>query len=177
MQSDAFYDVVGSVTTVLTVLASLRHLDHSQACHLGAERWPDSCTVARLAMVLVTMWTLRLGAFLGYRIYRMGHDSRMDKIKTSPAAFFVAWTAQGVWVYCITLPMTVLTAEIAASNRTSARSAVSALGLLVWILGLMIEVVADWQKLHFRLLPENKVPLFQLHGYRRCTMDTRLPAV
>jgi hypothetical protein len=157
VQSDAFYDVVGSVTTILTILTCFKHLQSNLACQLKAEAWPDSCYVVYVAMMLVLFWTLRLGAFLGYRIFRMGHDSRFNKIKKSPAAFLVAWTAQGVWVFCITVPVTVLSSEVASGGSAPVNRVLAVVGVSLWLLGTTIEIVADWQKLSFRLDPANKV--------------------
>lgn len=158
LQSDAFYDVVGSATTILSMLAAFLHLGRSEQCSFGGRTSKGhSCIVSVLSMALVLLWTLRLGAFLGYRIYRMGHDSRMDTIKTKPSSFFIAWTAQAVWVFSITLPATVLTAEVAEQGALEITRPLLALGMLLWVMGMIIAVPADWQKLQFRLKPENKV--------------------
>jgi steroid 5-alpha reductase family enzyme len=158
LQSDAFYDAVGSASTILTMLAAFLHLGRSEKCSLQ-ERTSrgHSCIVSVLAMALVTLWTVRLGLFLVYRICRMGHDSRMDKIKTNPTAFFVAWTAQAVWVFSITLPATVLVSEVAENGAGEISRPLLALGMTFWVVGMVIAVPADWQKLQFRLKPENKV--------------------
>lgn len=158
MQTDAFYDAIGSATAILTMLASVRHLALSQQCNVTiSETQYPSCTASLLAIALVVLWAARLGSFLIYRIYKTGHDSRMDKIKTNPKFFFVAWTAQAVWIFSITLPVTSLAAEIVERGPGDVKRPIMALGKLLWVIGLVISVPADWQKLQFRLNLENKV--------------------
>ena len=143
------------------MLAAFLHLARSDQCSL-AGRTPTghSCIVSVLSMALVVLWTVRLGLFLMYRIYLMGHDSRFDKMRTKPTAFFIAWTGQAVWVFSITLPVTVLVAEVADTGAGEIIRPVLALGMTLWVMGMMIAVPADWQKLQFRLKPENKARYF-----------------
>jgi steroid 5-alpha reductase family enzyme len=163
LQSDAFYDAVGSATTILTMLASFLHLARSEKCSLqGRTPKGHSCVVSVLSMALVLLWTVRLGLFLIYRIYKMGHDSRMDTIKVSAAKFLIAWTAQGVWVFSVTLPVTVLVSDVTAEGAGEIVKPLLALGMTMYVMGMMIAVPADWQKLQFRLKPENKVRTFFL---------------
>ena len=47
---------------------------------------------------LITIWTLRLGIFLFYRVFKVGEDQRFREIKTSPSKFFVWFSVSGLWV-------------------------------------------------------------------------------
>lgn len=47
---------------------------------------------------LVVLWTVRLGGFLIYRIFKSGGDSRFGKIKRDGLRFFTTWWLQGFWV-------------------------------------------------------------------------------
>ena len=179
MQTEAFYDAVGSVSTVLTVLAAFLHLGRSDQCSSsGRTSTSYSCIVAVLAMALVLLWTVRLGLFLVYRIYLMGHDSRFAKMKSQPTTFFIAWTAQAVWVFSITLPVTVLVSEVSESGAGDIFRPLLAFGMIVWVMGMMVTVPTDWQKLQFRLKPENKVLLRSLEAVfnqrRRISLKLRL---
>jgi steroid 5-alpha reductase family enzyme len=143
---------------MLTMLASFLHLARSDKCStLGRITSGNACVVSVLSIALVLLWTLRLGLFLIYRIYRMGHDSRMDTIKVSASKFFIAWTAQAVWVFVITLPVTALVSDVTAGLAGDVIKPMLVLGMTVYVMGAMIQVPADWQKLQFRLKPENKV--------------------
>ena len=107
---------------------------------------------AGIAAVMVIVWALRLGTFLFLRIRRAGSDTRFDEIKTSPLRFFAVWTIQGLWV--------LLTAAAAlAIITTSVRRDLGWLaytGIVVWLGGFAVEVVADRQKSLFKRDPGNE---------------------
>ena len=138
-KTEKYYDLTGSVTYVsMTLLALVLSSD------LDAR--------ALIAAGMVIVWALRLGAFLFRRIRRDGRDGRFDEIKVSPIRFFSAWTIQGLWV--------LLTAAAALAIITTTERMdlewVGCLGIVVWVAGFTIEVVADRQKSAFREAPENK---------------------
>jgi steroid 5-alpha reductase family enzyme len=139
LQSERFFDLTGSITylsvTALSVLLS-----------------PAVDGRSILLLLLVVIWAARLGTFLFRRVRRAGKDSRFDEIKPSFARFLLAWTLQGLWV---TFTLSAALAAITADTRKGL--GLFALGgLLIWILGFAIEVVADAQKSRFRADPENK---------------------
>ncbi|MEO0369022.1 MAG: DUF1295 domain-containing protein, partial [Pseudomonadota bacterium] len=80
-----------------------------------------------------------------------GRDARFDEIKINPPRFFSAWTIQALW--------TIMTAACALVIITTENKAplglVGQIGILVWIVGFLIEVIADSQKRAFRKNPEN----------------------
>ena len=92
-----------------------------------------------------------MGTYLFKRISSDGHDSRFDKIRTSPPKFYVAWFAQATWVSLCLLPV-VLTNSLPKSafglfSGISAKPYLSdILGLSLFVFGLMFEVAADRQK-------------------------------
>ena len=93
LQTETFYDAVGSLTFLTLALRSLL---------LGvAAAQPRS----QLVTGLVCAWALRLGSFLFTRIRRDGgRDSRFDGVRDRPAKFLAYWTIQGVWVFLTLLP-------------------------------------------------------------------------
>jgi len=148
IQTESFYDIVGSMT-YLTVLALALLAAHESAI-FGLQ------TLVTAAMVAI--WTLRLGTFLYRRIHRAGRDPRFDTIKTEPATFFFAWTAQGLWVFMTLLAVLI---SITGSSKPGVGAEtpihiVTWLGWAVWVLGFGIEVVSDRQKSSFNATPENK---------------------
>ncbi len=137
--TERYYDLTGSLTYLtLTAVA------------VGLGPTPD--VRSGLLGALVAVWAARLGTFLFRRILSEGADRRFDEIKTSVVRFFAAWTLQGVWV-CFTMG-----AALAAitSERSLPLGVVGWVGLLIWIAGFGIEVVADQQKSRFRSRPENE---------------------
>jgi len=138
-QTEHYYDLTGSVT-YLSVIA------------VAVVLTPELSVRAKLAAIMVTVWTLRLGIFLFRRINQAGQDDRFDAIKTNPLRFFIAWTLQGLWV--------LLTAACALAIITGGSATpigmVGAIGILMWLIGFIIEMVADAQKSAFKRDPDNK---------------------
>ena len=139
LQTDQFYDLTGTLTyTTVTIVAVLLT--------------PDTDARSVLLLVMVVVWTLRLGSYLFRRVRKAGKDSRFDAIKPSFPRFLNAWTLQGLWVSLT------LAAALAAITTTEhvGLGTVTAIGLLVWVLGFGIEAPADAQKSRFRADPANK---------------------
>ena len=100
---------------------------------------------------MITIWAVRLSTFLFRRIQDAGEDRRFRDIKPSFIRFFLTWTIQGLWV-----SLTVAAALAAITTLTRRDLDVFALvGFLVWLIGMVIEVLADRQKSQFRADPNN----------------------
>lgn len=133
MQTEKFYDLVGSLTYISSVgLMLLLN--------------PSNSTGALLIAALVAIWAARLGTFLFVRISQDGGDSRFDAIKPNAPRFFLVWNIQGLWVF-LTLAAALM---VLTSNTAANLGIVSYLGLLLWVVGFAIEVIADRQKRQFR---------------------------
>ncbi len=139
MQTEKFFDLVGSITYISVTLIAV-----------ALTPVVDARTIILMAVVLI--WALRLGTFLFRRILKDGSDGRFDVIKTSPIRFFVTWTLQGLWV---SFTLSAALAAITSANKVDI--GIFALGgLAVWIIGFGFEAIADNQKKQFRSQPENK---------------------
>ena len=138
-RTEHYYDLTGGITYIsVTVVAVL----------LSSTLDLRSAIVAGMVM----FWSIRLASFLYMRISRAGKDSRFDKIKTQPPRFFLAWTLQGLWVLLTAACALVV---ITGGNR-EALGIVGYVGIAVWTIGILIEIVADQQKSTFRADPANK---------------------
>ena len=138
-RTERFFDLTGSATFALISIGLL----------LAAPA-PDTRTWILGAMVIV--WAIRLGSFLFIRIHRSGSDSRFDDIKGRPLRFLRVWILQGLWV-----TLTAAAAWIAMCATTRAPLGwVSIVGIAVWLVGIVIEVVADAQKSAFRADDANR---------------------
>jgi steroid 5-alpha reductase family enzyme len=140
-RTERFYDLTGSVTFVaVTALA------------LVATRAPGgAASVWRVVLAaMVVVWAVRLGSFLFIRVRRDGSDGRFDKIKVHPLAFLATWTLQALWV-----SMTAAAALAAITVADGLGGVWAMLGVIVWLIGFAIEVVADTQKRRFRADPAN----------------------
>ncbi|MEJ2012925.1 MAG: DUF1295 domain-containing protein [Anaerolineales bacterium] len=137
-QSEKFYDLTGSLTylTVVTLAVLVS---------------PPQDARSLLLLGLIAVWAIRLGSFLFLRIRKAGEDTRFEELKTSFWRFLLTWTLQGLWV---SLTLAAALAAITSVQRIEL-GAFGLVGLLVWILGFGIEVIADRQKSAFRSDPAN----------------------
>jgi steroid 5-alpha reductase family enzyme len=138
-KTEKFYDLTGSLTyitlTTLTVLL-IPQIDHR----------------AVLLLVLVVVWAARLGTFLFTRVLKAGKDDRFDEIKVDFGRFLLTWTLQGLWV-------TFTAAAAWGAITSSVRQPLdwfTVIGLIVWLVGFIFEVLADAQKSAFKAQPENE---------------------
>ncbi|KAL6494348.1 hypothetical protein OROGR_031148 [Orobanche gracilis] len=102
--------------------------------------------------VLVIIWGLRLGLFLLMRIMRWGEDHRLDDMRNNLGKLAIFWIFQAVWVWTVSLPVTVVN----ASDRDPSVRAADIIGLIMWTLGIFVEATADQQKFRFKISPENR---------------------
>lgn len=138
LATERFFDAVGAATFL-----SLTGLALASAGSLDAR--------AVVIATLVAIWALRLGVFLAVRVHRAGGDKRFDAIKPDFAVFLMTWTLQGVWVVVSLGPAL---AAITSTSRAPADGFLAA-GVALWVVGFLVEVVADEQKRRFRRRAEN----------------------
>lgn len=138
-RTERFFDATGAITYV-TITAGLLALH------------PKAALYHLLLAAAVVLWALRLGTFLFLRVSRDGGDGRFDEIKPSVPRFLAVWTVQGLWI-----TLTAAAAWMALSSTRPQTVTLPVLaGLLIWAVGLSIEVVADLQKSRFRADPANR---------------------
>ena len=138
-QTEKFYDLTGSITYLTTVFTALYIT--------------DSGNISDYVIVsCVAIWAIRLGSFLFMRIHKAGEDRRFRDIKPNFTRFFMTWTLQGMWVsMCLLCVLTALSSYsgIIVNN-------IFYIGLMIFISGFVIEVLADHQKTVFRKNIDNK---------------------
>ena len=141
-KTEKFYDLSGSFTYVFVVSYILYSQFTESGLNVG-NIIVGSCII---------IWAVRLGTFLFFRIKKAGKDKRFDEIKTSASRFFMTWTLQGMWV------------SICSACALAAISSVKGveinmlfyIGLVCFLIGFIIEIIADNQKTKFREDPNNK---------------------
>ena len=138
-QTEKFYDLTGSITYLTAVFYTLYIT--------GSNNLSDLIIVG-----CVAVWAIRLGSFLFLRIHKAGEDRRFRTIKPNFTRFLMTWTLQGMWVsMCLLCVLTAL-----SSYSGVVMNSIFFIGLLVFVLGLSIEIIADYQKTVFRRNIENK---------------------
>ena len=109
--------------------------------------------VSYLLGILVVIWAIRLSSFLFLRIRKDGHDKRFADVIPNKTKFLFYWTFQGFWAFIT--PVAAFTA-IGSQNISGKIEIITILGLIIWLIGFCIEVIADRQKRKFREPAENK---------------------
>ncbi|CAN7521732.1 DUF1295 domain-containing protein [Microbacterium maritypicum] len=141
LQTERFFDLTGSLT-FFAISAALVLL----APQPDARSW--------ILAGMVMLWAVRLGSFLALRVHKAGSDGRFDQIKGSPLRFLQVWIIQGAWV-----SLTAAAAWITISADSATRAPIgwlTVVGIVVWVLGMVVEIVADAQKSAFRADPRNR---------------------
>jgi steroid 5-alpha reductase family enzyme len=139
LQTERLFDLTGGLTYITVAVVAV----------LLSES-PD--TRAWLLAAMVAVWAVRLSSYLFLRIRKAGADKRFDDIKPSFPRFLNTWTLQGLWV---TITASAALAAITSTTRVELGT-VTAIGLVVWVVGIGLEIVADAQKSRFRADPANK---------------------
>ncbi len=141
LKTEKFFDLTGSLTYI-SIMVYVVYTKNNLQEQLGSI----------ILASLVILWAVRLGSFLFLRIKKAGEDKRFREIKTSFARFFLLWTISGMWVsFCSMCALTAI-----ASNDGVIVNNIFYIGLVTFLVGLSIEIIADSQKTKFRKDPKNK---------------------
>ena len=141
-QTEKFYDLTGSVTYLSVVWFVFLSTYQSISLNFGN----------LILVLLISIWTIRLGLFLFMRIHKAGEDKRFRTIKTSASQFFMTFTISGLWVTLCSM-----CALVAISSPEGlVMNALTYVGIILFIIGFGIEIVADNQKTAFRSIESNK---------------------
>ncbi|MDC3199752.1 DUF1295 domain-containing protein [Porticoccaceae bacterium] len=138
-KTEHYFDLTGSLSYITTVAAAIVFNPSLDSRDL-------------IICAMITVWALRLGSFLFWRIKKDGQDKRFIVMKTKFTWFLMTWTIGGLWV------LVTMAAGLAAltSNITAELGLISYLGIALWLFGFVVEVTADNQKTEFRKNPDNR---------------------
>lgn len=133
LSTEHFFDLTGSFTFITVSILAFLINDSKNSRQL-------------IVLILIIIWALRLGSFLFLRIRKAGEDSRFTTIKKDFLVFFLTWNLQGLWVlFTLFGALTILT-----SNNNQNFGILDIIGVLIWVIGFLIEVVSDRQKSEFK---------------------------
>ncbi|CAJ0768340.1 6168_t:CDS:2, partial [Entrophospora sp. SA101] len=114
-----------------------------------------------IATSMMTIWSIRLATFLFYRVMKAGNDSRFSKVKINPRIFLVFWIGQAAWIF--TTGLGVYLVNSIPKEFQENLNITDYIGIIMWVIGITFEIIADYQKFSFRSVPENKEKFIQ-HG-------------
>ena len=139
-QTEKFFDLTGTVSYVSSVLFIFFKSNTVESINLGS----------LVLSTLIIIWSLRLGTFLFLRIKKAGKDRRFNQIKKSFSWFFMTFSISGMWVtICSICALTGVANGIIFSSITI-------IGIVIFLIGFTIEIIADSQKTKFRAKDGNK---------------------
>lgn len=105
-----------------------------------------------LLFLMIAFWGIRLGGFLFIRILKTGKDKRFDGVRNNFLKFARFWFLQALSVPIILSPSVVML----SSKSVLPFGLFQILGLIIFLIGLIVETVSDWQKFVFKNNPKNK---------------------
>ncbi len=112
-----------------------------------------------LALLLVSLWGLRLSLWLTWRNWGQGEDARYRAMREHHGKAF-AWRSlatvfglQGLILWLVAWPLLVATRELETGMLWSAPAMV---GLALFATGLFFEATGDWQLARFKSDPANR---------------------
>lgn len=143
-QTDKLTDITYSLTFIIVTLALL---------------FLNKNELHNYHFILVTMiviWALRLGSYLFRRILIKGKDDRFDGFRHRFTGFGKFFILQAVSIWIVSLPF------VLALNTSQAEASIAydnicmPIGVTIFIVGWIIETIADAQKFKFRSNPKNE---------------------
>ena len=133
--TEKFFDLTGMFTYLIIMVYIFQSRGFEELNYTGF-----------ILIILISVWALRLGLFLFFRIHKDGNDRRFDELKIDFLKFLRVWTLQGLWVFLTaSCAITVLCSNIIIDNMLF-----TIIGLFFWISGFTLEVISDIQKRKFK---------------------------
>ena len=143
-KTEKYYDITGTIAYLSMILIALYFIIIVNGEELSIR--------SLVSTLLVLIWAVRLGIFLLLRVVKAGEDKRFENVKLSFSKFLMYFTISSLWVFLTTINFLTMLLH----NSVLINDIFFLLGLLIWIIGFIIEVVADEQKRKFKLNLDNK---------------------
>jgi len=121
-----------------------------------------------LVLIMVSVWGIRLAAFIAWRNRGRGEDPRYKAMRAKrPASFwwysyFQVFLLQALLLWLVAAPL----AGALAGNAAHGFNALDIVGAAVWLIGLLWEVVGDFQLAYFKRDANNKGKVMQSGAWR-----------
>ena len=149
-QTEHYFDATGSFTYIsLSIILIFNSIFSSSFEGLNPYTY--------LIGIMVILWSLRLGMFLFKRVKDVGQDIRFLEMKKDFFWFFMTWTLSGLWVFLTYVAgLSAMTSINLIENMSFYHFIFMLTGFLLWVVGFVIEILADNQKKIFRENPSNK---------------------
>ena len=141
LKTEKFFDLSGSVTYI-SIVSYVLFFNYNSENIIGN----------LILASFIIIWAVRLGSFLFFRIKKAGEDKRFRELKISFTRFFLVWNISGMWVsFCSMCAITAI-----SSGNGVQLNPLFYIGAITFLVGFILEIVADHQKTAFRKDPKNK---------------------
>ncbi|PHH67099.1 hypothetical protein CDD81_4494 [Ophiocordyceps australis] len=135
---DKLTDLAGGSNFALVAIVTLALSGHHDARQV-------------VASLFLIAWALRLSGFLFFRILRTGSDDRFDDKRDKFLPFLGFWIFQMLWVWTVSLPVTVLNSpNVTRYPQHAFGTGRDVAGIVLFAIGFFFEFVGDAQKYSFR---------------------------
>ena len=141
LKTEKFFDLSGSFTYV-SIVSYVLFFNYNSENIIGN----------LILASFIIIWAVRLGSFLFFRIKKAGEDKRFRELKISFTRFFLVWNISAMWVsFCSMCAITAI-----SSGNGVQLNPLFYIGAITFLVGFILEIVADHQKTAFRKDPKNK---------------------
>ncbi|MCA9041162.1 MAG: DUF1295 domain-containing protein [Planctomycetaceae bacterium] len=137
-------------------------------------RQPEKTLLQNILLACVTLWGLRLAAYLAWRNWGEEEDRRYAAMREKHGDSFplvsllTVFILQGIVMWVVSLPLQSGLASSGMGVTEGIRESVFFTAFLVWFTGLMFEALGDYQMACFKQNPKNQGKVFD-HGLWRYT--------
>ncbi len=122
---------------------------------------------------LAIIWGVRLSCHLFLRSNLYHEDPRYSEIRWQYSqhhfwwqSFFIIFIPQAILVYIIATPI-LLSQMLKPATSSTLRFYLLIIALLIWIVGMAIEIIGDWQLTTFKKKHPHQLCQYGLWGYSR----------
>lgn len=137
IKTDIFTDITYSLSFVVVAAATVI--------------WKQNFSPVQITLfVLYNVWAFRAGIYLFIRILKTKVDHRFDKMRDHFFKFGTFWILQALSVFIISMP-TVFALSINESYFSTNFNYYSLIFIVLAVMFLTIETIADWQKYRFHI--------------------------
>ncbi len=117
-------------------------------------------TRQKVLTAFTVLWALRLGSYLLIRVIIRGKDERFDEMRDNFLEFLGFWIFQMVWVFTVSLPVTLNN----SAKNDSPTNWFDFIGWTLWTIGFLIESTADYQRFTYNMTDKELRPPFMSSG-------------
>jgi steroid 5-alpha reductase family enzyme len=156
---------------IVDSLWSLMFLLAAWSYALGAHELPRAPARTLLVLGLVTIWALRLSAYITWRNWGLGEDRRYQAIRArnephfAIKSLYLVFLLQAALASIISLP---LLGALRPEGASAVLGALDLAGTALWLLGFVFEAGGDWQLARFKARPDSRGKVMD-QGFWRLT--------